>query len=159
MGLTHLNSKSNPTMVDISDKSITKRRASASGKIFMNSRALSATLDDRTKKGSVINTAIIAGIMAAKNTSSLIPLCHNIALHSVDIEVERLEGESAFVVKSSIECEGKTGAEMEALVGCNITLLTMYDMLKALDKGMIISDVYLESKSGGKSGDFKINRI
>lgn len=155
MNLTHINKSNNPTMVDIASKDITKRKAAATGKISMSDLAVEATLTDKTKKGSVINTAIIAGIMAAKKTSDLIPLCHNITLNSVDIKIEKIENESAFKVSSSIECEGKTGAEMEALTACNIALLTMYDMLKAIDKGMIISDICLISKSGGKSGDFK----
>lgn len=152
--LTHLNDNNNPTMVDIGMKQNTIRNAKASGEIFMNEEAFNISLSDKTAKGSITNSAIIAGIMAAKNTSNIIPLCHNIPLNKVDISITPLENTFGFRVVSSVDCVGKTGAEMEALNAVSITLLTMYDMLKSIDKSMVLYNICLDSKSGGKSGDF-----
>ncbi|WP_394954529.1 cyclic pyranopterin monophosphate synthase MoaC [uncultured Helicobacter sp.] len=155
MNLTHLNQHNNPTMVDVSAKDITKREALASGKITMSKAAFEAVLNNTTKKGPVIQTAVIAAIMAAKNTSSAIPMCHPLMLSKINVEITPMEQECAFKIESLVKCEGKTGVEMEALHSVSVGLLTIYDMLKAIDKSMVISDICLESKSGGKSGDYQ----
>ena len=155
MNLTHLNQHNNPTMVDVSAKNITTREALASGKITMSKNAFEAVLNNTAKKGPVIQTAVIAAIMAAKNTSSAIPMCHPLFLSKINVEITPIEGECAFRIESLVKCEGKTGVEMEALHSVSVGLLTMYDMLKAIDKSMVISDICLESKSGGKSGDYQ----
>ena len=155
MNLTHLNQHNNPTMVDVSAKDITKREALASGKITMSKAAFEAVLNNPTKKGPVIQTAVIAAIMAAKNTSSAIPMCHPLMLSKINVEITPMEQECAFKIESLVKCEGKTGVEMEALHSVSVGLLTIYDMLKAIDKSMVISDICLESKSGGKSGDYQ----
>ena len=155
MNLTHLNQHNNPTMVDVSAKDITKREALASGKITMSKAAFEAVLNNTTKKGPVIQTAVIAAIMAAKNTSSAIPMCHPLMLSKINVEITPMEQECAFKIESLVKCEGKTGGEMEALHSVSVGLLTIYDMLKAIDKSMVMSDICLESKSGGKSGDYQ----
>lgn len=155
MNLTHLNQHNNPTMVDVSAKNITTREALASGKITMSKNAFEAVLNNTAKKGPVIQTAVIAAIMAAKNTSGAIPMCHPLFLSKINVEITPIEGECAFRIESLVKCEGKTGVEMEALHSVSVGLLTMYDMLKAIDKSMVISDICLESKSGGKSGDYQ----
>lgn len=155
MNLTHLNQHNNPTMVDVSAKDITKREALASGKITMSKAAFEAVLNNTTKKGPVIQTAVIAAIMAAKNTSNAIPMCHPLMLSKINVEITPIEEECAFKIESLVKCEGKTGVEMEALHSVSVGLLTIYDMLKAIDKSMVISDICLESKSGGKSGDYQ----
>lgn len=155
MNLTHLNQHNNPTMVDVSAKDITKREALASGKITMSQAAFDAVLNNTAKKGPVIQTAVIAAIMAAKNTSNAIPMCHPLMLSKINVEITPIEEECAFKIESLVKCEGKTGVEMEALHSVSVGLLTIYDMLKAIDKSMVISDICLESKSGGKSGDYQ----
>lgn len=152
--LTHLNKHKNPTMVDVSMKDITSREALAIGQITMNDEAFNAMQNNTNKKGSVIDTAIVAAIMAAKKTSDFIPMCHPLFLSKVDCEVKIEEKTNTVIFSTRVKCEGKTGVEMEALSGVSIGLLTIYDMLKALDKTMIISNIRLVSKSGGKSGDF-----
>lgn len=157
MKITHLNRKNHPRMVDVGEKNITQRTAVASGKITMSKEAYDALKGSTAKKGPVIQTAIIAAIMAAKKTSDLIPMCHPININSVDIEVEYDENHYAITLLATLKCDGKTGIEMEALTSVSIGLLTIYDMLKAIDKGMQITDIALKSKSGGKSGDFLRN--
>lgn len=155
MQLTHLNEKNNPKMVDVGDKTPSTRIASASGIISMSKEAYEAVLNQSTKKGAVIQTAIIAGIMGAKKTHELIPMCHPLFISGVDIEVMQDDEKYEFKLIAKVKTEGKTGVEMEALCAVSIALLTFYDMLKAIDKSMVIKDIQLESKSGGKSGDFK----
>lgn len=155
MKLTHINEKNNPKMVDVSHKDITKRVAIASGKIFMKQETKKAILEEKTKKGAVLQTAIIGSIMGSKKTSELIPMCHNILIDGVDVDIKELENGFEIVVKA--KTTSKTGIEMEALTAVSIGLLTIYDMAKAIDKEMIISDIKLEYKSGGKSGKFKRN--
>ncbi len=153
--LTHINAHKNPTMVDVSEKGATKREARASGTITMNDAAFSAYQNNTNAKGSVLDTAIVAAIMGAKKTSDIIPMCHPLFLSKVDCEA-RVDAENrAITLIVVVKCEGKTGVEMEALSAVSVGLLTIYDMLKALDKTMIISDIKLLSKSGGKSGDFR----
>ena len=155
MQLTHLNEKNNPKMVDVGDKTPSARIASASGIISMSKEAYEAVLNQSTKKGAVIQTAIIAGIMGAKKTHELIPMCHPLFISGADIEVMQDDEKYEFKLIAKVKTEGKTGVEMEALCAVSTALLTFYDMLKAIDKSMVIKDIQLESKSGGKSGDFK----
>lgn len=150
--LTHLNEKNNPKMVDVTEKNITKRTAIASGIITVSIQAKESVLNQSAKKGAVLQTAIIAGIMGSKKTSELIPMCHNILIDGVDIEFEELS--NGFKVIATAKTTSKTGIEMEALTAVSTALLTVYDMLKAVDKSMIISEIRLEEKHGGKSGSF-----
>lgn len=151
--LTHIDNKGNANMVDVSNKNITSRFARASGFIFMNKEAKESIEEHLNKKGDVLTVAQVAGIMGAKKTSDLIPLSHNISLTNAKVTFESVEG--GYKCISEIKCEGQTGVEMEALTAVSIALLTVYDMVKAIDKRMIIKDIHLEEKSGGKSGDFK----
>jgi len=153
--LTHLNEKNNPKMVDVSQKESTKRVAIATGKITMSKEAYEAVKNASGKKGSVIQTAIIAAVMGAKKTSEIIPMCHPLFISGVDCDVVELESESAFKVECKVKTEGKTGVEMEALTAASTALLTIYDMVKAIDKSMVISEIQLEHKSGGKSGVYE----
>ena len=153
MKLTHINEKNNPKMVDVGDKDITKRVAIASGKIKMKKETKKAILEEKTKKGAVLQTAIIAAIMGGKKTSELIPMCHNILIDGIDVDVEEIE--EGFKLIVTAKTHSKTGIEMEALMAVSIGLLTIYDMAKAIDREMEISDIHLEYKSGGKSGEFK----
>jgi len=153
MDLTHINEKHNPKMVDVGDKEITKRVATASGVIHMQKATKEAILKEKTKKGAVLQTAIIAAIMGSKKTSELIPMCHNILIEGVDIDIEEIE--DGFKIIATAKTTSKTGIEMEALTAVSVGLLTIYDMAKAIDREMVISDIRLEYKSGGKSGTFK----
>ena len=153
MKLSHLNEKNNPHMVDISNKDITTRIAIAKGKILMKPSTKKAILKEKTKKGAVLQTAIIAAIMGSKKTSELIPMCHNILIENVDIEIEEIE--NGFEITSTAKTSSKTGIEMEALTSVSIGLLTIYDMAKAIDKEMKITDIELIYKNGGKSSEFK----
>jgi len=153
MKLTHINEKHNPKMVDVGEKDITKRVAVASGKIRMQKETLNAILEEKTKKGAVLQTAIIAAIMGSKKTSELIPMCHNILIDGVDVDIEVLEDGFKLIVTA--KTTSKTGIEMEALTAVSVGLLTIYDMAKAIDRGMEIYDIRLEMKSGGKSGTYK----
>ena len=153
MKLTHINEKNNPKMVDVGEKEITKRVAIASGKIKMKPSTKKAILEEKTKKGAVLQTAIIAAIMGSKKTSELIPMCHNILIDGVDVDIEELENGLKLIVTA--KTTSKTGIEMESLTAVSIGLLTIYDMAKAIDREMEIYDIRLEYKSGGKSGEFK----
>jgi cyclic pyranopterin monophosphate synthase len=150
--LTHLDEAGNAAMVDVSGKAETVREAIAEGRISMSAEALTAIKDGAIKKGDVLATARIAGIMAAKKTSELIPLCHPLALSKVAVDFDFEE--TGIRVTAMARLSGQTGVEMEALTAASITLLTLYDMAKALDKGMTISGLRLLSKTGGKSGDW-----
>ncbi len=140
-------------MVDVSAKAETLREAVAEGRISMTPEALAAIREGNAKKGDVLATARIAGIMAAKKTSELIPLCHPLALSKVSVDF--VFEESGVLVTTLARLKGSTGVEMEALTATSVALLTVYDMVKALDKSMIISDIRLVSKTGGKSGDWR----
>ena len=155
MTLTHLDDNDRPKMVDVSNKNETHRVAVATGQITMSPDAYNAIVDNKTKKGPVIQTAVIASIMGVKKTSELIPMCHPLLLSGINCDVEELPTLPGFKLKVTAKLNGQTGVEMEALTGVSVGLLTIYDMVKAIDKGMIISNVQLETKSGGKSGDFK----
>ena len=155
MNLTHLDEKNRPKMVDVSDKNITLRTAKASGIISMSKEAFEAIKNNTAKKGPVLQTAVIGAIMGAKKTSELIPMCHPLMLSKVETNIIEFEESLSFKLEVLVKCEGKTGVEMEALSGVSIGLLTIYDMIKAIDKSMKITDIMLISKEGGKSGDFK----
>ena len=152
MEFTHFDENKNAIMVDVSDKDITDRVAIATGRITLCDEAMEAIKGRKIKKGDVLTVAQVAGIMGQKRTSELIPMCHNINLTGSKITFE-IEGND-IVVFSKAKTAGKTGVEMEALMGVNIALLTVYDMCKAIDKRMLISDIHLLEKTGGKSGDF-----
>ncbi len=155
MNLTHLDEKDRPKMVDVSTKNSTTRTAVASGIIEMSQDAYDAIVSEKTKKGPVIQTAVIAAIMGTKKTSDLIPMCHPLNLSGINCDIDELPKLPGFKMYVSAKLTGQTGVEMEALTGVSIGLLTIYDMVKAIDKGMIIRDVQLESKEGGKSGDYQ----
>ncbi|MBZ7936248.1 cyclic pyranopterin monophosphate synthase MoaC [Campylobacter sp. B0100352/1] len=154
MNLTHLDDKNRPKMVDVSSKNITQRLARASGIINMSQEAFESIKNNTAKKGPVLQTAIIAAIMGAKKTSELIPMCHPLMLSKIETDVIEFEKEFAFKLIVTVKCEGKTGVEMEALTAVSIGLLTIYDMVKAIDKTMKIGEIVLENKEGGKSGQF-----
>jgi cyclic pyranopterin phosphate synthase len=150
--LTHLDEHGNAAMVDITSKTATVREAVAEGRIAMSAAALTAIRDGMVKKGDVLATARIAGIMAAKRTSELIPLCHPLALSKVTVDFTF--DADGIRVEALARLTGQTGVEMEAMTAASIALLTIYDMAKALDKAMVIGPIRLLSKSGGKSGDW-----
>jgi cyclic pyranopterin monophosphate synthase len=150
--LTHLDESGAAQMVDISAKNMTLREATAQGRIVMSADALQAIKNGTVKKGDVLAVARVAGIMAAKKTSDLIPLCHPLALSKVTIDFAFET--NAITVSAMARLNGQTGVEMEALTAASVALLTIYDMAKAIDKGMVISDLRLLKKSGGKSGDW-----
>ena len=151
--LTHLDEAGNPAIVDISANDATVREAVANGRINMSAEALEAIKAGAVKKGDVLATARIAGIMAAKKTSELIPLCHPLALSMVAVDFDFED--DGIRVTALARLTGQTGVEMEAMTAASVALLTIYDMAKALDKAMVISSVRLLSKSGGKSGDWR----
>lgn len=153
-GFTHIDKNGNASMVDVSAKNETRRFARASGKITVSQAVMDAINSDSVPKGNVLATARIAGIMAAKKTPELIPLCHTLLLSKVAVDFELEPEKNAILCFCSVKLTGKTGAEMEALTGCSVALLTIYDMCKALDKTMEIGDVHLDEKDGGKSGHF-----
>ena len=142
------------TKVDVSEKEVTHRTATACGKILVNQEILASIKENTNKKGDVLAIARIAGIMAAKRTSELIPLCHLLMLTKCTVDFTIDEEECYIDARCTVKTDGKTGVEMEALTGVQIALLTIYDMCKAIDKKMVIADVHLLSKSGGKSGEF-----
>jgi len=154
MDLTHLDQNNRPKMVDVSGKNDTIRIAVASGIIRMTQKAYQSIVQETNKKGPVIQTAVIAAIMGVKKTSELIPMCHPLLLSGINCDVEELPELTGFKLIVTTKLNGKTGVEMEALTGVSLGLLTIYDMAKAIDKSMVISDIQLEKKSGGKSGDF-----
>ncbi len=149
--LNHINAQGEAVMVDISHKGITQRTAIACGSIRMNAAAFEAIKSGQNKKGDALATARIAGIMAAKQTPQMIPLCHTLLLESVSVDFWADESAYTITATCTARCTGKTGAEMEALCGASTALLTLYDMCKALDKGMCITDIHLKQKTGGKS--------
>ena len=155
MRLTHLDEKDRPKMVDVSDKLETHRSAVASGIITMSQEAFEMIVNEKAKKGPVLQTAIIAAILATKRTSDLIPMCHPLMLTSVNCDVKECPNLPGFQLFVTAKLKGQTGVEMEALTGVSIGLLTIYDMAKAIDKSMVISNICLETKSGGKSGDYR----
>ena len=154
MSNNHINESGNLHMIDVSDKEITTRVAKSSGTIPLNDEALSSVVKLNNKKGDVLNAARLAGIHAAKQTSNLIPLAHNISLNSVDIDFEFDKNTNEILSIAQVKSEGKTGVEIEAMVAVQISLMTIYDMCKYLDRGMEISKIRLLLKTGGKSGTY-----
>jgi cyclic pyranopterin phosphate synthase len=153
--LTHLDPEGQARMVDVGGKPVTVREAVAQGRVRMNSETLRKALDGDSKKGSVRAAAEFAGIMAAKRTAELIPLCHQIALSSIKVDIATEEAAGALVVTARAKTAGQTGVEMEALTAVAVACLTIYDMLKASDRAMVIEGVTLLEKSGGASGDYR----
>ena len=152
--LTHFDDNGDPSMVNINAKENTVRVAIATGKVTMKSETLQKILDIKIKKGDVLSVAKLAGIMAAKKTDQLIPLCHSIPLSYVNIDLEPDIKNSCIKIKSEASLVGKTGVEMEALTAVSVASLTIYDMCKSVDREIVISDIKLIHKSGGKSGEF-----
>lgn len=153
--LTHLDDKGAARMVDVSEKPVTSRSATARGRIAMKASTLKLILDDKLKKGNALEVARLAGIMAAKKTADLIPLCHPLAISKVEVEIRPDRKTSSVEVEATVKLSGQTGVEMEALTAVSVACLTLYDMAKAVDRGMVIGDIRLVEKSGGKSGDYK----
>ncbi len=153
--LTHIDENGKAVMVDVSGKQETERFALATGSISVNEAVMTAIMDKTVPKGDVLAAARIAGIMAVKKTPELIPLCHTLLISKIQIDFELQPENSKIVCSCSVKLTGKTGAEMEALTGVSVALLTIYDMCKAIDKSMEINAVHLEEKSGGKSGLYK----
>ncbi len=153
-GLTHFNQQGEAHMVDVGDKPASRRVAIAEGRINMQPETLSLILQGEHKKGDVLGIARVAGIMAAKKTAELIPLCHPLAISHISIDLIPDTGSHCVVCRARVETTGQTGVEMEALTAVQISLLTIYDMCKAVDRGMIIEQVQLLEKSGGKSGNW-----
>ena len=152
---THFNDQGRAHMVDVGSKEETERKAVAQGEVQLRAETFRKIVEGKVKKGDVLAVAQVAGVMAAKKTSDIIPMAHNIALDSVDIEFELSEKESKIYIRSSVKTKGKTGAEMEALTAVSVAALTIYDMTKALERGIVITNIHLLEKSGGKSGDWK----
>jgi len=156
---THFNEDGKARMVNVGEKPDTERQAVARGYISMKPETYKMILEGRAKKGDVLAVAQVAGIMAAKETSRLIPMCHNIFLTGVDIKFEFFEEQSTIGVEAIVRTVGKTGVEMEALTAVSVACLTIYDMCKAVDRGMVIKNIHLIEKSGGKSGHFTREEI
>jgi cyclic pyranopterin phosphate synthase len=152
--LSHLDEQGRAKMVDVSDKDITSRTAVARGTIHMRPETLALILDDKIEKGDVFSVARVAGIMAAKKTSELIPMCHPLNITSVEIDLTPAENPARVEIEASVRVSGKTGVEMEAMTAVSIAGLTIYDMCKAVDREMSIGEIRLVKKSGGKSGTF-----
>ncbi len=153
MELTHLNKDGEARMVDVSAKAATERVAVASAWVSMQPATLRLALEGQAKKGDVLAAARIAGIMAAKKTAELIPLCHPLPITKVEVEI-KAQDEDKLSIRASVKCLAQTGVEMEALTAASVAALTVYDMLKAVDRGMVIGPIQLEHKSGGSSGTF-----
>ncbi|MFA7178425.1 MAG: cyclic pyranopterin monophosphate synthase MoaC [Dehalococcoidales bacterium] len=151
--LTHLNEKGEAHMVDVSPKAETLREATATGRVTMKPETLKLIKNQTLKKGDVLSVARIAGMMAAKKTPELIPLCHAIMLDQVNLEFE-FSGDCAIDIEARVKCIDRTGVEMEAMTAVSVAALAIYDMCKAVDRGVLISDICLQKKSGGKSGTF-----
>jgi len=153
MTLTHTDEEGRARMVDVGDKDVTTRTAVASGFVRMTPVTVETIRAHRTPKGDPLETARLAGIMAAKRTADLIPLCHPLALNHADVQLELRD--DGVAIKAIARIDGKTGVEMEALTAASVAALTIYDMCKAIDRSMIITDIRLESKTGGRSGDYQ----
>lgn len=152
---THLNKNGDAVMVDVSEKPVTHRKAEASGKIKLSPKAYGALVNGDIKKGDAFAAARIAGIMAVKRTSELIPLCHQLPITGCTLELVPCNDDCTVTAVCRVKTDGKTGVEMEALTGVSAALLTLYDMCKALDRAMVIRDIRLEYKSGGRTGEFR----
>ncbi|MEX2454926.1 MAG: cyclic pyranopterin monophosphate synthase MoaC [Rhodospirillaceae bacterium] len=153
--LTHLGEDGEARMVDVSAKDVTDRTATARGSVYMEAATLRLILEGTVKKGDVISVARLAGIMAAKRTSDLIPLCHPLSINRIDVDLTCDPARNAVDIEATCRVSGRTGVEMEALTAVSVAALTVYDMCKAVDRGMRIADVRLVHKAGGKSGEFR----
>jgi cyclic pyranopterin monophosphate synthase len=153
--LTHLDKQGRAKMVDVSDKPVTQREAIAKGSVFMKRETLKLIADGKVPKGDVLCVARIAGIMAAKKTAALIPMCHPLSVTSIDIVLHIDRGRNKIDIEAKVKTAGQTGVEMEALTAVAAAGLTVYDMCKSVDKDMVISDIMLVEKRGGKSGVYK----
>jgi cyclic pyranopterin phosphate synthase len=154
--LTHIGRRGQARMVDVSEKAATERVAIAQGRVVMSAKTLDLVLAGNAKKGDVLGAARIAGIMAAKRTSELIPLCHPLALSKVEVDIEADERLPGLVVRATCKLKGQTGVEMEALTAVSVACLTIYDMVKAAERGMRIEGIHLVEKRGGKSGVYRV---
>ncbi|MFL6764675.1 MAG: cyclic pyranopterin monophosphate synthase MoaC [Sphingomicrobium sp.] len=154
-GLSHLDESGRARMVDVSDKAVTARTATARGLLTCSAATLAAVRAGTSPKGSVIHTAELAGIMAAKRTAELIPLCHPLPLTKVEVKIDLDDALPGFRVSSEVRTTAVTGVEMEALTAVSVACLTLFDMLKAIDRAMVIGGIEVTSKSGGKSGDWR----
>lgn len=152
---THIDADGNAVMVDVSDKADTERTATAKASVYMQPETLKKIMEGGVKKGDVLSVAQLAGIMGAKKTPDLIPLCHPLALTSVKVNLITDPDRNAVDIEATCKLKGQTGVEMEALTACSVAALTVYDMCKAVDRGMRISDIRLTHKSGGKSGTYE----
>lgn len=152
---THFNTEGRAHMVNVSDKKVTKRTAIARGKVVLNRQTFDAVLEGTLKKGDVLAVAQVAGIMAAKRTSSLVPMCHPLPITGADISFLPDKDAHAIEIEATVSCTGITGVEMEALTAVTAAALTVYDMCKSMQKDILISDIRLTRKTGGKSGDYK----
>lgn len=157
-GLTHVDAKGKARMVDVSEKNVTLREAVAAGTVIMKPETFRMVRNMEIAKGDVLGVAKIAGIMAAKKTANLIPLCHPLDITHVDIQFNLNHKQSSIMIEAAVKTLHRTGAEMEALVAVTTAALTIYDMCKAADRGMIITDIKLLKKSGGKSGTYRLKR-
>lgn len=153
-GFTHVDASGNARMVDVSEKAVTSRTAVAEGTITMSAECFALVAEGRMKKGDVLGVAQVAGIMATKQTADLIPLCHRLNLTKSEVTFSLDSAACRITARCTVKCDGKTGVEMEALNGVTTALLTIYDMCKAADRGMVLSGIHLAEKSGGKSGHF-----
>ena len=154
MEWTHFDQDGNAVMVDVSNKDVTVRQATASGIITLGEEAYDAVLQKKVKKGDVLNVARVAGIMAVKKTADFIPMCHPLSVSACTVDFHMDEEQKAIEAVCKVKITGQTGVEMEALTGVSVTLLTIYDMCKALNKDMVISKIQLQEKQGGKSGHY-----
>ena len=155
--LSHVDAQGRARMVDVGDKAVTERRAVAEGRVLMRAETLALIRDSALKKGDVLTTAEIAGVMAAKRTHELIPLCHPLMLNRVLVELHLVDDPPAVAIRAEVRCSGKTGVEMEALTAVSVAGLTVYDMAKAVDREMRIDAVRLREKDGGRSGTIRID--
>ena len=156
--LTHFNESGRARMVDVSEKAVTMRTAKATAKVLVSAETFKLIREGRMTKGDVLGVAQVAGVMAAKKNAELIPMCHPIGITGVDIQFELDEGEKKAVkIEAIVSCKGETGVEMEALTAASVAALTIYDMCKAVQKDIVITDIRLLSKTGGKSGDYFSN--
>ncbi len=153
-GLTHIDEHGEARMVDVSAKEVTERVAVAGASVWMKPETLRMVIEGTAKKGDVLGTAKLAGIMAAKRTHELIPLCHPLQLSHIDVTLQPVEEASRIDVRATCRLAGRTGVEMEALTAASVACLTLYDMVKAVDRGVVIGDIRLLEKSGGKSGHY-----
>ena len=153
--VSHLDKNNSPTMVDVGDKNITQRIAEAEGEVIFDKNTFKKIESLKSKKGSIKNIAILAGIMGAKETSKLIPLCHNIPIDAINIEIVKNIKKNSMKVKAIVKTSSKTGVEMEALTAVSIAALTIYDMCKSIDREIKITNIKLIEKKGGKSGNYK----